>query len=47
MNSETIGIIFAGVGVVFTIAILLFLAKGVRSMQDIRDLLRRPPGDHG
>lgn len=26
---------------------LLLLAKGVRSLSDIRDMLTRPPGDRG
>lgn len=46
MDAETIGaMVSAGVGAVFTIFIVVLLIKGVRSLQGIRDLLGRTPGD--
>lgn len=44
--TTTLAVIAAAIAVVVT-PIWLFLGyKGVRSLSDIRDMLRRPPGDN-
>jgi hypothetical protein len=45
MNTVLIAKICAGIAVVLTPIYLVMIFKGVRSLSDIRDLLRRPPGD--
>lgn len=43
----TLGIIGAAIGLILVPIWLFLLFKGVRSLSDIRDILRRPPGDQG
>ena len=45
MDTTTIAIIAAAIGVIVTPIYLVLLAKGVRSATDIRNILRRPPGE--
>jgi hypothetical protein len=37
----------AGLALVLTPVFIWLLAKGVKSLSDIRDLFKRPPGDYG
>lgn len=45
--SATLAIIGFAIAVILTPIWLLLVWKGVRSVSDIRDLLRRPPRDRG
>jgi hypothetical protein len=45
MDAELMGMIAAGVAVLPVY--IWLLAKGVRSLSDIRDMFQRPPGDYG
>lgn len=48
MDWETIvAVAAAGLAVVLTPVYIWLLAKGVKSLSDIRDLFTRPPGDYG
>lgn len=47
MGTHTIAIIAAVIAVLVTPIYIWLLAKGVKSLSDIRDLFRRPPGDYG
>lgn len=45
MDTETItAIVCAGIGVAMTPVYVVLLAKGVRSLGDMRELFSRPPG---
>lgn len=47
MDAELMGMIAAGVAVLLVPVYIWLLVKGVRSLSDIRDMLRRPPRDYG
>ncbi len=47
MSTNAIAIIVAVIGVLVTPIYIWLLAKGVKSLSDIRDLFRRPPGEYG
>ena len=48
MDLPTIlGAVAAGIALVLTPIWLYFIIKGARSLSDIREILRRPPGDSG
>lgn len=47
MDAELMGMIAAGVAVLLVPVWIWLLAKGVRSLSDIRDMFQRPPGDYG
>jgi hypothetical protein len=45
VDTETIiAIVCAGIGVVMTPVYVVLLAKGVRSLSDMREMFSRPPG---
>jgi len=44
---ETLGIIGFVVALLLTPVYLVLFAKGVRSLSDIRNMFKRPPGDYG
>jgi len=47
MDTTTLGVIGFIVALVLTPVYLLIFVKGVRSLSDIRDMLKRPPADYG
>jgi hypothetical protein len=48
MDWETIvAVAAAGLALVLTPVYIWLLVKGVKSLSDIRDLFKRPPGDYG
>ncbi|UJW31939.1 hypothetical protein L3Q67_43445 [Saccharothrix sp. AJ9571] len=44
---EVLGVIAFVIALVLTPVYLLIFVKGVRSLSDIRDMFKRPPGDYG
>jgi len=48
MDAVTVvALVCAGIALVLTPVYLWLLAKGVKSLSDIRDVFRRPVGDRG
>lgn len=44
---QTVGLVAAIIALALTPVYLAIFVKGVRSLNDIRDMFRRPPGDYG